>query len=82
MFAKVLLAAAGMFVLATPALCDQFYIVHDAATKRCVIAQQPPAEGEGVVVGDGAYTDRDSAETDMKTIHACIAPATGSDDHQ
>jgi hypothetical protein len=53
MFAKVLLAAAGMFVLATPALCDQFYIVHDAATKRCVIAQQPPAEGEGVVVGDG-----------------------------
>ena len=32
-------------------------------------------------VGDGAYTDRDSAETDMKTIQACIASAAGSDSH-
>ena len=81
MFAKVLLAGAGMLVLATPALCDQFYIVQDATTKRCVVAEQLPAEGAGVVVGDGAYPDRDSAESDMKTVHACIAQATGSDNH-
>jgi hypothetical protein len=44
MFAKCLLATIGIVVLATPALSDQFYIVQDAATKRCAIAEQPPSE--------------------------------------
>jgi hypothetical protein len=81
MFAKCLPAAAALIVLATPALCDQFYIVQDAATKRCAIAEQPPAEGAGVVVGDGAYGHRGSAEADMKSIYACVAEAAGADGH-
>lgn len=81
MFAKCLPAAAALVVLATPALCEQFYIVQDVATKRCAIAVQPPPEGAGVVVGDGAYGDRGSAEADMRSIYACIAEAAGSDGH-
>ena len=82
MFAKSLLASLAIAAVATPALSDQFYIVRDATTSQCTIAQRPPAEGAGVVVGDGAYGDRNSAETDMKTIHACISQAaaqTGAD---
>jgi hypothetical protein len=81
MFVKCLLASVGIIVLATPALSDQFYIIQDAATKRCAIAEQPPNESVGIVVGDGAYADRGSAETDMRTIHVCISQATGSDNH-
>jgi hypothetical protein len=81
MFAKILLAVAGIVVLTTPAFSDQFYIVQDTATKRCAVTEQPPAEGAGVVVGDGAYADRGSAEADMKTIHACVAQAAGADNH-
>jgi hypothetical protein len=81
MFAKCLLATVGVIVLATPALSDQFYIVQDAAAKQCAIAEQPPSESAGIVVGDGAYGDRGSAEADMRTIHAYISQAAGSDEH-
>jgi hypothetical protein len=43
MLAKLLFAAAGIVILTTPAFSDQFYVVHDAATKRCVVAEQTPA---------------------------------------
>lgn len=81
MFAKCLLATVEVIVLATPALSNQFYIVQDAATKQCAIAEHPPSESAGIVVGDGAYGDRGSAEADMRTIHACISQAAGSDEH-
>jgi hypothetical protein len=35
------------------------------------ITEKPPAEGAGTIVGDGAYGDRASAESDMRTIAAC-----------
>ena len=75
MFAKCLLASLGVVALTTPVLSDQFYIVQDSATKRCIITEQPPAEGVGIVVGDGAYADRRSAEADMKTVYVCISQA-------
>ena len=78
MFAKCLLASAALAAFATPALSDQFYIVQDATTKRCVIAEQPPAPGAGTLVGDGAYGDRASAEADMRTIFACMSQAAES----
>ncbi len=58
MYARSLLASFGIVALATPALCAQFFIVQDPTTKRCAIAEQPPAAGAGTVVGDGAYGDR------------------------
>lgn len=55
--------------VATPAFSAEFFIVQDAATKRCSVVEQPPAGA--IVVGDGAYGDRASAEADMKAIAAC-----------
>ena len=66
-----LLACLGLIAVTTPALCDQFFIVQDSATNRCTIAEQPPAVGAGVIVGDGAYGDRATAEADMRRIAAC-----------
>ena len=78
MLAKSLLARLTILATATPTLSDQFYIVQDSTTHQCGIAEHPPAEGAGVVVGDGAYGDRNSAETDMQTIHVCISQAADS----
>ena len=77
MNAKTLVASIGIALLTTPALCAQFFIVHDAATGRCAIAEQPPASG-GTVVGDGAYGDRASAEAEMKAIAICTSQTTES----
>jgi hypothetical protein len=72
MFTKRLLTCLGLVALTTPALCAQYFIIQDPATQRCTIAEQPPAPGAGnVVVGDGAYGDRATAEADMRTIAAC-----------
>jgi hypothetical protein len=78
MLAKSLLAGLTILSTATPTLSDQFYIVQDSTTHQCGIAERPPAQGAGVVVGDGAYGDRNSAETDIKTIHVCISQAAES----
>jgi len=78
MLAKVLLTGLTILATATPTLSDQFYIVQDPTTHECSIAERPPAEGAGAVVGEGAYGDRNSAETDMKTIHICIARTADS----
>lgn len=74
MHIRSLFVGFGIAALATPALCAQFFIVQDATTKRCAIAEQPPAQGAGTIVGDGAYGDRATAEADMKTITACASP--------
>jgi hypothetical protein len=79
MHIKWLLGGVALVFLATPALCEQFYIVQDDATKRCRIAEHPPAEGAGIVVGDGVYGDRRSAEIDMATIYPCISQTSGAD---
>lgn len=73
MFINRLMTCLGLVALTTPALCAQFFIVHDPATNRCTIQERPPAPGDpaAVVVGDGAYGDRAIAEADMKTIAAC-----------
>ena len=78
MLAKWLLANLTVVALATPALSDQFYIVRDATTDRCVIAERPPEEGAGVVVGDGTYGDRNVAEAEMKAMYVCISQQTDS----
>ena len=71
MFTTRLLTCLAIVTLTTPALSDQFFIVQEPGTNRCTIAEQPPAEGAGTMVGDGAYGDRASAEFDMRTIAAC-----------
>jgi hypothetical protein len=75
MLARCLLASLAIAALASPAFSDQFYIVQDTTTYRCAIAERPPTQAAGIVVGDGAYGDRNSAEADMTTIHVCSSQA-------
>jgi hypothetical protein len=50
---------------------SSFFIVQEPGTNCCTIIGQPPAEGAGTIVGDGAYADRATAEADMRAIAAC-----------
>jgi hypothetical protein len=73
---KVLIAAAGLAVFATPALAD-FYIVQDSSTKRCSVVEQRPTTQTSVVVGDGkVYTSRSEAEGALKTVKVCESGGT------
>jgi len=56
MLSTRLLICFGMMTLPTPALCTQFFIVHDPAANRCFIVEQPTTPGSGsvVVFGGGA----------------------------
>src|SRR5262245_4376884 len=72
-----LLTCLGIVALTTSALCDQFYIVQSPTTNTCTITEGPPIP-EGVLVGDGAYGDRASAEADMRTMAACGRSAAAS----
>jgi hypothetical protein len=55
-----LLICLGFAGLTTPALCAQFFIVHDPTSKRCAVIEQPTTPGSGavVVIGDGTSGDR------------------------
>jgi hypothetical protein len=54
--------------LTTP---GQFFIVQEPGTNRCTISGQPPADGYGTIVGDGAYGDQTIAEGEAKKVAAC-----------
>ncbi|HZO46796.1 MAG TPA: hypothetical protein VFB68_12935 [Xanthobacteraceae bacterium] len=73
-----LLLGVAIAIVATPALCAQFYIVRNDATNQCTIVEEPPTSG-GTIVGDGAYGDRATAEADMKTLAVCTPPTTQID---
>jgi hypothetical protein len=72
MIKRLLVCLGTVVALTTPALSAQFYIVQNPTTGRCTIADQPPAPGAGIIVGDGAYGDRASAERDIGTMAACM----------
>src|SRR3954454_22845017 len=73
---RMLVLAAGLAALATPALAD-FYIVQDSSTKRCSIVEQRPTTQTSVVVGDGkVYTSRTEAEGAIKTVKICDSGGT------
>ena len=73
---RMLVLAAGLAALATPALAD-FYIVQDSGTKRCSIVEQRPTTQTSVIVGDGkVYTSRTEAEGALKTVKVCETGGT------
>jgi hypothetical protein len=65
-----LMLAAAIAVLVTPALADEFYIVHSPNTRECHIVAQKPEPSVGVVVGT-PFGARIEAEQHMKTIKEC-----------
>jgi vancomycin permeability regulator SanA len=74
---KLLVAAAAIAALATPALAAEFYIVQDTTTKRCTIVEQKPTTQTTTIVGNGkTYTTRQEAEGAMKTVKVCESGGT------
>jgi hypothetical protein len=71
--ARLMICLGIVALTTTPALCDQFFIVQDPKTNRCTIEQRAPTPGDpaAVLVGDGAYGDQGTAESDMRRIAAC-----------
>ena len=66
--------AAALVACATPALAQSsFYIVQDAATKKCTIVSERPTTSTTTVVSPSGvtYTTRSEAEAGMKTVKVC-----------
>jgi len=66
---KKLLLVAGLIVVATPALADEFYVVRNPTTKTCTITERRPT-GPDVVIGT-PFGVRVEAERHMKTVKEC-----------
>jgi hypothetical protein len=67
---KQLIVAAGLFICASPALAEEFYIVLNQATNTCTVMEGRPPPGGGLVLG-ARHIDRVEAENRMKTIRLC-----------
>jgi len=73
---KTKLAAAVVLVasLAAPAFAaDEFYVVQDVKTKKCIVVDKRPTQSSMTIVnpaGD-AYKTKAEAEAGMKTVKVC-----------
>ncbi|MCC8945762.1 hypothetical protein H8A97_11795 [Bradyrhizobium sp. Arg62] len=64
--------ALAAFVLgAQAASAAEFYIVRDAATKKCTVVDTKPTTTTTTVVGDGVYKTKTEAESAVKTTKVC-----------
>jgi hypothetical protein len=69
---KFIAAAALAVSFAMPALAaNEFYLVQDAATKKCSIVDVKPTTGTMTVVG-AVHKTRVEAETAMKADKSCV----------
>jgi hypothetical protein len=57
--------------LAAPAHAAEFYVVRDAATKKCTIVDTKPTTTTTTVVDTGIFKTRTEAEAGMKTMKVC-----------
>ena len=65
---KKLITAAGLaFVVATPVLADEYYIVR-GPDKECRVVETRPTETTIVQVGPLAFKARDEAEREMRVV--------------
>jgi hypothetical protein len=68
---KYLLAGALLLAFATPTLAaKQFYIIRGADKQCTVVEEKPTSSSTTVIVGNKAYTTREEAETELKTVCA------------
>jgi hypothetical protein len=49
----------------------EYFVVQDAATKKCTIVDKKPTTTSMVQVGPVAFKSRTEAESGMKTIKVC-----------
>ena len=53
------------------AVAAEFYVVRDAATKKCTIVDTKPTTSTVTIVDNGTFKTRTEAETGMKTMKVC-----------
>ena len=53
------------------AVATEFYVVRDAATKKCTIVDTKPTTSTVTIVDNGTFKTRTEAETGMKTMKVC-----------
>ena len=71
---RTFIVAAALAAFVSPALAQSsFYIVQDAATKKCTIVSERPTSTTTTVVSPAGvtYTTRAEAEAGMKTVKVC-----------
>ena len=64
---RMLAAAIGATLFATPALAD-FFIVREGASGPCRVVDARPTDGRTIVVGNKAYAVRADAEGQIATV--------------
>jgi len=74
---KKIITVAGLLALATPAFAAEYYIVQNPKTKTCIITEERPAGGGGLIIGS-PFGVRVEAENRMKTVKECTETTTGS----
>ena len=73
---KLKLAVAALaLVIASPAFAAEYYVVQNAASKKCSVAAKKPTSDKVTLVGDGAYKSRKEAQTALTAADACNAHA-------
>jgi hypothetical protein len=71
---KAFIGALLVCAFVAPALAaDEFYVVRDSATKKCMVVDKKPTTSTTTVVSEGGktYTTRTEAEAGMKTTKVC-----------
>lgn len=51
----------------------EFYVVRDAATKKCTIVDTKPTTTTTTIVDNGTFKTRTEAESGMKTMKVCTS---------
>lgn len=73
---RLFIAAAVLTAFAAPTFAQttvstEYYVVQEAATKKCTIVDKKPTTTTMVQVGPMGFKSRTEAETGMKTIKVC-----------
>jgi len=71
---KALIGAVLVCAFVTPALAaDEFYVVRDSTTKKCMVVDKKPTVTTTTVVSEGGktYKTKVEAEGAMKTVKVC-----------
>jgi len=73
MKARIVLATALIASFATPAFAEEYYIVRDSTTKKCIIVDKKPTMTTTVTqVGPVTFKSRTEAEAGMKKETVCV----------
>ncbi|WP_027571145.1 hypothetical protein [Bradyrhizobium sp. WSM1743] len=75
---KLRIASAALMVaaLSLPAFAaDEFYVVQDVKTKKCIVVDKKPTDTSMTVVSPSGtiYKTRAEAESGMKTVKVCTS---------